>query len=153
MPEMKYIDASAKPDEKHTYAIVEVNSVGLKSKPTAPAPLPYVRLNSAISYEVDPSWPERRKEAPWGAMSGVAVDPQDNVWVLSRSNPFVQVYQADGKFIKSWGEGLLGRAHMLCLDAQGNVWMTDSGRHVRHPVLTGRQAAPHAGHSGRAGLR
>jgi hypothetical protein len=35
MPEMRYVDTSAKAGEKHTYAVVTVNSVGLKSKPSA----------------------------------------------------------------------------------------------------------------------
>ena len=34
VPQMLYVDASAKADEKHAYAIVTVNSVGLKSKPS-----------------------------------------------------------------------------------------------------------------------
>ena len=38
MPEMRYLDASAKPGETHTYAIRTVNSVGLRSEPSAPAP-------------------------------------------------------------------------------------------------------------------
>ena len=38
MPEMRYLDASTKPGERHTYAILTVNSVGLKSEPSAPAP-------------------------------------------------------------------------------------------------------------------
>ena len=130
LPEMKFVDSSAKPGEKHVYAIVAVNSVGLKSRPTADAPLPYLRINSAVSYDVDASWPERRADVGWGAMSSVAVDAQDNVWVLSRANPFVQVYRADGKFLKSWGDGLFRSPHMLSLDADGNVWITDTGQHV-----------------------
>jgi pimeloyl-ACP methyl ester carboxylesterase len=35
LPEMRYVDASAKSGEKHTYAVIEVNSVGLASKPSA----------------------------------------------------------------------------------------------------------------------
>jgi hypothetical protein len=35
LPEMRYVDASAKSGEKHTYAVIEVNSVGLTSKPSA----------------------------------------------------------------------------------------------------------------------
>jgi hypothetical protein len=27
--EMRYLDASAKPDEKHTYSVITVNAVGL----------------------------------------------------------------------------------------------------------------------------
>ena len=35
--EMRYLDASAKPGETHTYSIITVNSVGLKSAPSAQA--------------------------------------------------------------------------------------------------------------------
>jgi hypothetical protein len=38
MPEMRYVDSSAKPDEIHTYSIITVNSVGLTSKPSGPSP-------------------------------------------------------------------------------------------------------------------
>jgi len=37
VPEMRYLDASAKPGEKHDYAVITVNSVGLKSEPSAAA--------------------------------------------------------------------------------------------------------------------
>jgi len=37
MPQMRYVDSSAKADEKHSYSVVTVNSVGLKSKPSAEA--------------------------------------------------------------------------------------------------------------------
>jgi len=37
MPEMRYIDASASPEEKHNYSIITVNSVGLRSEPSAQA--------------------------------------------------------------------------------------------------------------------
>jgi hypothetical protein len=38
MPEMRYLDASAKPDEIHAYSIITVNGVGLRSKPSIPSP-------------------------------------------------------------------------------------------------------------------
>jgi alpha-L-fucosidase 2 len=38
MPEMRYLDTSAKAGEKHTYAVITVNSVGLKSEPSAESP-------------------------------------------------------------------------------------------------------------------
>jgi len=37
MPGMRYIDASARPEEKHNYSIITVNSVGLQSEPSAQA--------------------------------------------------------------------------------------------------------------------
>jgi hypothetical protein len=36
--EMRYVDASAKAGEKHTYSVISVNSVGLKSEPSATSP-------------------------------------------------------------------------------------------------------------------
>ncbi|MDB6020875.1 MAG: hypothetical protein JWQ04_732 [Pedosphaera sp.] len=35
LAQMRYMDSSAKADEKHTYTIISVNSVGLKSEPSA----------------------------------------------------------------------------------------------------------------------
>jgi hypothetical protein len=33
MPEMRYLDATARSGDKHTYAVITVNSVGLRSEP------------------------------------------------------------------------------------------------------------------------
>jgi hypothetical protein len=35
LPQMRYLDTTAKPGKKHVYTIISVNSVGLKSKPSA----------------------------------------------------------------------------------------------------------------------
>jgi hypothetical protein len=37
LPEMRYVDSSAKPEAKHNYQIITVNSVGLKSTPSMKA--------------------------------------------------------------------------------------------------------------------
>ncbi len=37
LPQMQYLDASAKAGEKHTYTVIEVNTVGLKSASSGPA--------------------------------------------------------------------------------------------------------------------
>jgi len=38
LPEMRYLDASAKPGRKHAYAVIAVNSVGLRSEPAPESP-------------------------------------------------------------------------------------------------------------------
>ena len=38
LPEMRYLDALAKAGEKHIYAVITVNSVGLKSIPSTKTP-------------------------------------------------------------------------------------------------------------------
>ena len=95
LPETRYFDASFKPVAKHSYQIITVNSVGLKSEPSIKAEA-YPRANTSTWYRVDPTWPETRDKLGWGPMSGVAVDAQDDVWVLARSNPPVRVYKPDG---------------------------------------------------------
>jgi sugar lactone lactonase YvrE len=90
----------------------------------------YPRVNLSPSYEVDPSWPERRADLPWGHVPGIAVDKQDNVFVFTRTNPPVQVYAADGKFVRAWGTGIISNAHHLKIDRDGHVWITDIGFHV-----------------------
>ena len=37
MPEMRYVDTSAKPSEKHAYTIISINSAGIPSQPSAEA--------------------------------------------------------------------------------------------------------------------
>jgi pimeloyl-ACP methyl ester carboxylesterase len=129
LPEMRYLDISARPGAPHTYEVISVNSVGLKSAPSVKA-VPYPRINMSTSYQVDATWPRRPQNVSWGPMSGVAVDAQDNVWVLSRTDPPVQIYRPEGTFLRAWGEGLLDTPHQLKLDRQGNVWLADSGNHV-----------------------
>jgi streptogramin lyase len=63
-------------------------------------------------------------------MSGVAVDTEDNVWVLARSEPPVQVYRPDGSLLRAWGEGLLDTPHQIKLNRHGNAWLADSGSHI-----------------------
>jgi hypothetical protein len=36
-PEMRYVDTSAKPGEKHAYTIISINSAGIPSQPSAEA--------------------------------------------------------------------------------------------------------------------
>ena len=38
--------------------------------------------------------------------TSVAVDAQDNVWVFNRGEHPVIVFDREGKFLRSWGEGL-----------------------------------------------
>lgn len=88
------------------------------------------RYNSCVCYEVDPNWPQRPADVAWGQMPGVAVDAHDNVWLFTRAEPPVQVYDASGKFVRAWGKGLVQGSHFLRFDPQGNVWITDVRAHT-----------------------
>ncbi len=90
----------------------------------------YPRVNLAPHYEVDPSWPERPPNMPWRDVPGISVDKHDNVWIFTRTNPAVQVFGADGKFVRALGEGVVSNAHHIKIDYDGNVWLADIGWHI-----------------------
>lgn len=90
----------------------------------------YPRVTLSTWYEVDAKWPERPKDAQWESMSGVAVDAKDQVWIYTRGTPPVQVYDARGRFVRSWGEDVIGSAHHIEIDHEGMVWVTDIENHV-----------------------
>ena len=110
--------------------IVGTFVLALTAAVRAEDPADVSRVNLATWYKVDPSWPRRPPEAKWASMAGIAVDEKDQIWLFTRADPPVQVYRADGKYVRGWGEGLIGAAHHIKIDHQGNVWLADIGRHV-----------------------
>ena len=63
-------------------------------------------------------------------VASVAVDSKDRVYVFNRGTHPMIVFDRDGNFIKSWGEGLFRRAHGLHIDAHDNLYCTDDGDHT-----------------------
>jgi len=64
------------------------------------------------------------------AVSAVAVDADDNIYVLHRGQPPIVAFAADGKFLRAWGKGLFKVPHGLRIDRDNNLWTTDNGNHV-----------------------
>jgi len=62
--------------------------------------------------------------------AGVAVDSKDNVYVFNRGEHPLIVFDREGNFLRSWGEGLVGRAHGITIGPDGEVWLTDDGNHT-----------------------
>ena len=62
-------------------------------------------------YEEADGWGE--VPAGWEIVEapGVAVDSQDRVYAFCRSEHPVIVFDREGRFLRSWGEGLIKRAH------------------------------------------
>src|SRR5258706_8730717 len=69
-------------------------------------------------------------EAEIGAVSGVAVDAQDRLYVLHRGEPPLLAFDEQGKFIRGWGKRMFKVPHGLRVDREGNIWTTDNGNHV-----------------------
>src|SRR5580692_10955634 len=90
-------------------------------------------------FEVDSAWPKVPAQWKLGDASSIAIDAQDNVWVLHRPRtlkpeqaamaaPPVIVFDTAGNYIKAWGGAAAGyewpeREHGIHIDYQGFVWL------------------------------
>ena len=90
-------------------------------------------------YEPVPGWGTLPEGWALRDVGAVAVDSQDRVYVFNRGEHPMVVFDRDGKFLTSWGEGLFGRAHGLHMGPDDTIWCTDDGDHtVRRCTLDGR---------------
>jgi DNA-binding beta-propeller fold protein YncE len=65
-----------------------------------------------------------------GAPAAVAFDAKGNLFVVTRGNPSLYEFDPNGKFIRSFGDGLFTRTHGLRVDKEGNFWVADTGAHT-----------------------
>jgi DNA-binding beta-propeller fold protein YncE len=77
------------------------------------------------TYEVDEQWAQLPDGVDVLAAS-VTVDANDNVYCFSRvkEHPVV-VFDRDGNFLRSWGEGLFAFPHTIRADKDDNLWLVD----------------------------
>src|SRR5437763_14324431 len=117
---------------------------------------PQSKTGNGPRYVVDPFWPKDLPEN-WtlGQVAGIAVDNQDNVWIVHRPRtlvedekgaqktppetrcckpaPAVLQFAADGKLLKSWGGAGAGydwpkQEHGIHIDKEGNVWLAGNDK-------------------------
>jgi len=69
-------------------------------------------------------------------VAAVAVDSKDRVYVFNRGEHPMIVFDREGNFIRSWGEGTFPRAHGLHIDANDILYCTDDGGHVVRKCTT-----------------
>jgi hypothetical protein len=71
--------------------------------------------------------------------AAVGVDRRDNVYVFNRGPHPMLVFDRDGNFLRSWGEGVFRRAHGIHMAPDDTIFCTDDGDHtVRKLTLGGR---------------
>jgi DNA-binding beta-propeller fold protein YncE len=86
-----------------------------------------------------------------GAPASVAFDRNGHLWVLFRgAQPFAE-FDAEGKFVRAFGEGLFTRSHGLKFDHDGNLWATDDRGHVVYKLSPQGQILMTLGTKGQAG--
>ena len=72
-------------------------------------------------------------------VAGVAVDRKDQVYVFNRGAHPMVVFDRQGNFLRSWGEGVFSRAHGIHIGPDEHLYCTDDGDHtVRKCAIEGK---------------
>jgi streptogramin lyase len=81
------------------------------------------------SYAVERDFGKQPSDIASARVSQVAVDSQGNVHVLRRGEPPVLVFEPDGGFVGSYGQGEIFDSHGVSIDAWDRVWTADRDAH------------------------
>jgi sugar lactone lactonase YvrE len=86
-------------------------------------------------YSLGMSWGKLPEGRMWGSTSAVDIDRDGkSIWVAERcganncegkNDPPILKFDASGNLVKSFGAGMLLFPHGICVDQQGNIWVTD----------------------------
>ncbi|HUP51031.1 MAG TPA: peptidyl-alpha-hydroxyglycine alpha-amidating lyase family protein [Longimicrobiales bacterium] len=106
---------------------------------TLAALAPASASSQTVTYELVPGWAELPEGIErFGMTLGLELDGEQNLWVFQRCFstdcvdgpeerlPAVLKYDAGGRLLDSWGEGMFVWPHGFYLDAEGNVWTSDA---------------------------
>ena len=95
--------------------------------------------SGAYAYRVIENWAKLPDGWSFKEVGAVAVDRKDQVYVFNRGEHPMMVFDREGNFLRSWGEGVFPRAHGLHIGPDETLWCTDDGSHtVRHCTLDGK---------------
>src|SRR4051794_38753720 len=83
-----------------------------------------------IGYEAYDRWAKLPDGWSWQEVAGVATDSRDRVFVFNRGDHPLIVFDRDGSFIASWGEGVFTRPHGITIGPDDSVYCTDDCGHT-----------------------
>ena len=83
-----------------------------------------------IDFEPAPAFLQLPESIKLGACSAVDFDSKGRLYLFHRGKQPILCFDRDGKFLRSWGDKLISKAHGLRVDSDDNVWVTDIGHHT-----------------------
>jgi DNA-binding beta-propeller fold protein YncE len=90
-------------------------------------------------YRTTESWGKLPHGWAFGDVAAVGVDRHDNVYVFHRGEHPMIVFDREGNFLRTWGEGVFLRPHGISMGPEDTIYCTDDGDHsVRKCTLEGK---------------
>jgi len=80
-------------------------------------------------YSIVEDWAKLPHGWSFKEVAAVGVDKDDNVYCFNRGEHPMMVFDRDGNFLRSWGEGQYPRAHGVHMGPDDSIYLTDDGGH------------------------
>ena len=91
------------------------------------------------TYRPQEGWGKLPDGWDFGDVCGVAIDSKESVYVFNRGQHPMVVFDREGNFLRSWGEGVFTNPHGAFIGPDDTIYCTDDGDHsVRHCTLDGK---------------
>src|SRR5881227_3032280 len=92
-----------------------------------------------FKYRIVEDWAKLPPGWSFKEVGAVGVDAKDNVYVFNRGDHPMMIFDREGNFLRSWGEGQYPRAHGVHIGPDETMFLTDDGGHfVRKVTLGGK---------------
>ncbi|HEY9593696.1 MAG TPA: peptidyl-alpha-hydroxyglycine alpha-amidating lyase family protein [Spirochaetia bacterium] len=82
------------------------------------------------TYALIKDWAKLPDQLSLTDVSCIAFDGRGRLYALTRNPSPVMIFDPDGTFVTSWGEGHFTRAHGICVGPDGAVYCTDDKNHT-----------------------
>ncbi|HMF19378.1 MAG TPA: peptidyl-alpha-hydroxyglycine alpha-amidating lyase family protein [Gemmataceae bacterium] len=87
-------------------------------------------------YQALERWQKLPAGWSFGEVAGVATDSSDRVYVFNRGEHPIIIFDREGNFLSSWGEGRFNRAHGITVGPDDAVYCTDDLDHTVRKFTT-----------------
>src|SRR5881394_3747979 len=82
-----------------------------------------------FKYRIVEDWAKLPPGWSFKEVGAVGVDAKDNVYVFNRGDHPMMIFDREGNFLRSWGEGQYPRAHGVHMGPDESIYLTDDGGH------------------------
>ena len=84
----------------------------------------------AYVYEVAEGWGKLPEGWSYKEVAAVGVDSRDRVYLFNRGEHPMIIFDREGNFLGSWGEGVFPRAHGIAMGPDDTIYCTDDDDHT-----------------------